>query len=117
MDETTLLPAPSHITGPTWRRLKTGGWYLPEKTLGWQIINWMARYLRQADGPHAKEPFLPTLEQVRFLLWWYAVDEHSGRFAYRKGVFRRMKGAGKRPPCRRYEFGRAVRPSGVLALG
>ncbi|MDA3643791.1 hypothetical protein LZ318_11890 [Saccharopolyspora indica] len=104
MDESKLLPVPSHVIGPTWRRLKSGGWYLPEKTLGWQVINWMVKYLRQPNGPNAKEAFLPTLEQARFLLWWYAVDDR-GRFAYRKGVFRRMKGAGKRSPRCRDELG------------
>ena len=117
MDESALLPAPSHVIGPTWRKRRDGQWYLPEKTLGWQVINWMAKYLRQPNGPDAGKPFLPTLEQCRFLLWWYAVDEYSGRFAYRKGVFRRMKGAGKRPACRCNELGRAVWSRCILALG
>ena len=96
MNDTDLLPAPSHIIGPTWRKRRDGSWYLPEKTLGWQVINWMAKYLKQPNGPHAGEPFLPTLEQARFLLWWFALDE-KGRFAYRKGVLRRLKGWGKDP--------------------
>ena len=96
MDDSTLLPAPAHIIGPTWQRRRDGSWHLPEKSLGWDIINWMAKYLRQPNGPNAGEPFLPTLEQARFLLWWYAVDER-GKFAYRKGIFRRMKGHGKDP--------------------
>jgi hypothetical protein len=33
---------------------------------------------------------------MRFILWWYAVDEF-GRFVYRKGVLQRMKGWGKDP--------------------
>lgn len=36
------------------------------------------------------------MEQLRFLLWWYAVDE-QGRFVYRKGVLQRLKGWGKDP--------------------
>lgn len=96
MNDTDLLPAPSHIIGPTWRKRRDGSWYLPEKTLGWQVINWMAKYLKQPNGPHAGEPFLPTMEQARFLLWWFALDE-KGRFAYRKGVLRRLKGWGKDP--------------------
>lgn len=47
-------------------------------------------------GPHAGKPFMPTLEQARFLVWWYAVDE-NGRFVYREGILRRMKGWGKDP--------------------
>jgi hypothetical protein len=34
-----------------------------------------------------------TLEQLRFVLWWYAVDE-SGEFVYRTGVLQRLKGWG-----------------------
>jgi phage terminase large subunit-like protein len=36
------------------------------------------------------------MEQLRFLLWWYAVDG-QGRFVYRKGVLQRLKGWGKDP--------------------
>lgn len=96
MDESKLLPAPAHVIGPTWRKHTDGSWYLPEKTLGWQLINWMAKYLHQPNGPDAGRPFMPTEEQARFLLWWYAVDD-KGRFAYRKGVLRRLKGWGKDP--------------------
>ena len=91
-----LAPAPAYVTGPTWRRLTTGKWWLPEKSLGWEVLNWMAQNLLQPSGPRAGEAFLPTLEQARFLLWWYAVDEH-GRFSYRNGVLRRLKGWGKDP--------------------
>lgn len=94
--EVALLPAPAYVAGPTWRRTEEGGWYLPSKTLGWQIIDWLAEYVRQPGGPHAGEAFLPTMEQARFLLWWYAVDD-NGRFIYRNGVLRRLKGWGKDP--------------------
>lgn len=94
--QTELLPAPAHTIGPTWRRLASGGWYLPDYTLGWGILNWLAEYVSQPGGPRAGEPFLPTLEQARFILWWYAVDE-DGRFVYRQGLLRRMKGWGKDP--------------------
>ncbi|HVV11586.1 hypothetical protein [Amycolatopsis sp.] len=89
-----LLPAPSHVIGPTWRRLRTGGYWLPERTLGWGVINWLAAYVSMPGDPD--RPFLPTLEQARFLLWWYAVDE-NGVFAYRAGILRRLKGWGKDP--------------------
>ncbi|KZM68841.1 hypothetical protein [Nocardia terpenica] len=91
-----LLPAPPHIVGPTWRRYEQGGYYLPEFSLGWGVINWLAEYARQPGGPQAGGPFLPTLEQARFLVWWYAVDE-AGRFIYRSGLLRRLKGWGKDP--------------------
>lgn len=64
---------------------------LPQYTLGWQILAWAAHYLRQPDGPDAGGPLLFTREQVRLVLWWYAVD-HRGRFLYTSGVIRRMKG-------------------------
>ncbi|QGH79683.1 terminase large subunit [Gordonia phage Anon] len=91
-----LAPSPPHIAGPTWQKTAEGKWHLPEKTLGWDILNWWAEYLRTPGGEHAGEQFLPTLEQARFTLWWYAVDE-NGHYAYREGVLRRLKGWGKDP--------------------
>ncbi len=98
MDTPDLLPNPSHIIGPTWQRLRTGGFWLPEpnRTLGDQVVNWMYKYLLTPGGEDAGKPFMPTNEQYRFLLWWYAVDE-NGKFAYRNGVLRRCKGWGKDP--------------------
>lgn len=93
---TTLVPAPAHITGPTWQRNSDGSWYLPEKTLGWGILDFFFDYVNQPSGPYAGQPFMPTDEQARFILWWYAVDDR-GRFVYRSGLFRRMKGHGKDP--------------------
>lgn len=54
------------------------------------------RNLLQPDGPDAGEPWHYTPEQARFILWWYAIDER-GRFLYRYGMLRRMKGWGKDP--------------------
>ena len=81
-------------TAPAGVRIGPEG--LPEHTLGWQILQWTADYLLQPDGPNAGEPWRFTDEQARFVLWWYAVDEH-GRFIYRNGMLRRMKGWGKDP--------------------
>lgn len=91
---TASASAPESV-GPTWSRTAEG-WLLPEHTLGWQVIDWSSSVLLQPDGPNAGEPWEWTDEQARFLLWWYAVDL-SGRFAYRRGVLRRMKGHGKDP--------------------
>lgn len=96
MTETDLLPAPPNVTGPTWRKTVEGQWWLPEQTLGWGVLNWWANYVKTPGGDDAGSPFLPTLEQARFVLWWYAVDE-NGRYSYRNGVLRRMKGWGKDP--------------------
>lgn len=98
MEAEELSPAPSHMIGPVWRTLRDGSWYLPEYSVGWDVIEWMNEYLLMPGGPRAGENFEPTLEQVRFLLWWYAVDE-NGKFIYRNGTLRRMKGWGKDPLC------------------
>jgi hypothetical protein len=83
--------------GPTWQRdSKTGAWLLPERTLGWEVLGWTSEYLRQPDGPAAGEPWRYTDEQARFILWWFAIDEH-GRWVYRSGMLRRVKGWGKDP--------------------
>lgn len=69
---------------------------LPDKTLGWEFLAWTADYLLQPDGPDSGKPWRYTDEQARFVLWWYAVDER-GRFIYRRGMLRRLKGWGKDP--------------------
>jgi len=89
-DINLLRPLPAHITGPTWTRELNGYWHLPEKTLGWDLLDWFSKYVKSPSGED-DEPFIPTDEQARFLLWWYAVDE-NGRYVYRNGVLRRMKG-------------------------
>ena len=117
-DTSTLIPV---TAGPTWQRDKHGKFVLPTHTLGWDILGWTAEYLLQPDGPLAGDPWKFTQEQARFLLWWYAVDER-GRFIYRSGMLRRMKGWGKDPfaaaicgvefvgPCRfdRWENGQPI---------
>lgn len=82
--------------GPTWTRSEDGRFILPERTLGWGVINWLYEYVLTPGGPHAGEAFMPTMEQARFIVWWYAVDE-TGRFVYRDGILRRLKGWGKDP--------------------
>lgn len=84
---TTLAPPAAVRIGPEG---------LPAPTLGWQILQWTADYLLQPDGPNAGTPWMYTPEQVRFVLWWYAVDR-QGQFVYRRGMLRRMKGWGKDP--------------------
>ncbi|WP_328676702.1 hypothetical protein OG905_23270 [Streptomyces sp. NBC_00322] len=73
--------------GPAWAREPDGSWKLPEHTLGWQIARWSAEFLKAEDCG----PWKFTREQLRFVLWWYAVDD-NGRFIYRKGVLQRLKG-------------------------
>lgn len=66
------------------------------RTLAPWVIEWVQRYLLQPDGPDAGTPWRYTKEQARFIAWWYAIDD-SGRFVYRRGTLRRMKGWGKDP--------------------
>lgn len=84
------------VIGPTWERGEDGRFVLPEFSLGWGAINWMHENLLTPGGPYAGQPFMPTLEQARFIVWWYAVDE-TGRWTYRSGTLRRLKGWGKDP--------------------
>lgn len=93
---TTAVRVEPVTIGPTWRRNAAGRFVLPRRTLGWEILGWTHEYLEQPDGPDAGDPWKFTDEQARFLLWWYALDEH-GRFVYRDGVLQRMKGWGKDP--------------------
>lgn len=109
-----LAPSPPHIVGPSWQRRIDGSWHLPEKTLGWDVLAWMSDYVNTPGGhddparlrmliamseagiPVTENMFLPTDEQVRLVLWWYAVDG-NGQYSYREGVIRRLKGWGKDP--------------------
>jgi hypothetical protein len=80
--------------GPTWAKNEDGSWALPEHTLGWEIAAWCADWLTPLSPD--QEQFTFTLEQLRFILWWYAVDD-AGNFVYRNGTFQRLKGHGKDP--------------------
>ena len=84
------------IIAPTWHRGDDDLFVLPEQTLGWAVIDWCEEKLLQPDGPAAGEPRRFTKEQQRFALRWYAIDK-QGRFIYRSGMLRRMKGWGKDP--------------------
>lgn len=80
--------------GPTWQRNPDhpSGWLLPESTLGWHAVMWQAENLQHASG----RPWRYTPEQLRFVLWWYAVTPDL-RWVYRDGVLQRLKGWGKDP--------------------
>ncbi|MGW0900412.1 terminase, partial [Streptomyces goshikiensis] len=70
---------------------------LPARTLGWQIAGWCAEYLDgEGSTDDRRVPWKFTREQLRFLLWWYALDEEA-EFVYRTGVLQRLKGWGKDP--------------------
>jgi hypothetical protein len=91
--------------GPTWTRNPDWDgadpldqYILPERTLGWQALRWVRENLLSDDLDENDEPlpFKPTFEQSRFILWFYAIDEH-GNFIYREFVLQRLKGWGKDP--------------------
>ena len=97
--------------GPTWEKRRAvarkllgvepemfGGYAVPppQRTLGWDVAGWTKEHLRQPDGDNAGHPWDYTFEQLRFILWWYAIDQ-NGRFVYRSGMLRRVKGWGKDP--------------------
>lgn len=105
-------PDPVHY-GPTWEINSdwTPGstaykYLLPETTLGWEIQAWVegvpelgipANILSDDTDEHGVPlPFRFTQEQLRFVLWMYAVDER-GRFVFRDIVLQRLKGWGKDP--------------------
>ncbi|WP_415940389.1 terminase [Streptomyces sp. 039-1] len=72
--------------------------YVPpdNRTLGVWCYLWCSRYLLQPDGPDAGKPWRFTAEQIRIIKRWYEIDD-AGRFVYRQGTIRRLKGWGKDP--------------------
>ncbi len=77
--------------GPSWVKGEDGKFVKPELTIGDEALRWTYKYLRHGEGP-----WLFTPEQMRLVLWWYAIDEH-GEFLWRDGVIQRAKGWGKDP--------------------
>ena len=82
---------PPVTLGPTWAT-EGGRFILPDATLGWDVLGWCGTELQLERGV----PWRFTLEQARFILWWYAVRE-DGRWLFRDGVLQRLKGWGKDP--------------------
>lgn len=102
-------PIPSFVVqadhfGPTWE--ENPDWdglndydryLLPQYTLGYEAIAWARANILSPDSTtEDQKPFIPTFEQYRIILWWYAVDE-NGEFVYREGILQRIKGWGKDP--------------------
>nr|PZN15977.1 MAG: terminase [Mycolicibacterium hassiacum] len=88
---------------------------VPKLTLGWEVVKWASTYLRHPNGPRAGQRWEFVESQIRFLLWWYAVDE-DGHWLFHHAVRRLAKGSGKSPfaavlalaeftaPVRLYDF-------------
>lgn len=66
------------------------------RTLGIGAVEWMRGNLIQPDGPRAGKPFVPSPDQIDFLLWFYALDDQA-RWLFNLGVRRLSKGKGKSP--------------------
>lgn len=88
-EEALATVAPT-ILGKTWATDEDGDWLIPKLTLGWQIAEWCTRKLRNPDGTG---PWRFTNEQLRYILWFYAIDR-TGQFLYRESVLQRLKGWG-----------------------
>lgn len=91
----TSSPTSSGLLAPA-DRLVTLPPGAPRLTLGYGVAHWMERWLVQPNGPRARKPFRLVDSQLRFLAWWYAVDE-SGHWLFHHGVRRLAKGSGKSP--------------------
>ncbi len=90
-----LVSPPSGATAPA-DRLTTLPTGVPDLTLGWEAVRWTSKYIRQPNGPKAGERFQFVDSQIRFLLWWYAVDDDGG-WLFHHAVRRLAKGSGKSP--------------------
>ena len=84
-----------HLAAPQDRLVTLPGG-VPELTLGWEVIGWAGNYLKHPNGPRAGLRWEFVESQVRFVLWWYAVNE-SGAWIFHHGARRLSKGAGKSP--------------------
>lgn len=80
------------VIGPTWTRGEDGLFIRPPFTLGWHVLVWTGAYLQ-----HRGQRWRYTNEQVRLILWWFALDAVTGEFVYRDAVLQRLKGWGKDP--------------------
>lgn len=89
------MPASEPKPGPL-DRLVTLPDGVPALTLGWEAVKWASKYLRQPNGPNAGQRFKFTQSQIRFILWFYALDE-SAQWMFRRAVRRLAKGSGKSP--------------------
>lgn len=71
---------------------------LPQYTLGWEILQWSSRMLVNPDsvGGDKDARWIYKPDQVKFLLWLYAVNER-GEWLYTQAYRERAKGTGKSP--------------------
>jgi hypothetical protein len=65
-------------------------------SLGWHVADQMSEYLAFEVGTEVM-PFIPTVEQVEFLIRLYEINPFTGRRIKRRGVIQRPRGWGKSP--------------------
>lgn len=63
-------------------------------TLGWEVAEWIARYLPSPADP--AQLFILSPGELDVVLAWYEVDQ-TGAFVYRRGALQAPKGWGKSP--------------------
>jgi hypothetical protein len=90
------LLMPASVSEAPASRLSTLPEGEPDLTLGWEAILWAEAILVQPNGPGAGRPFRFTRDQMRFILWWYALTA-DGQWLFSHGVRRLAKGSGKSP--------------------
>lgn len=78
-------------------------------TLGFGVIDWVERNLRQPNGPKAGKPFRYEADQVNFLLWTYAIDAEA-RWLFNHLARRLAKGSGKSPFAATYALAEFLGP-------
>jgi hypothetical protein len=67
-------------------------------TLGYQVADLIQSTCVIPDGDFQGEPYVLTDEMLRFVLRYYRVDPHTGRFHYSRGAqLRRPQKWGKGP--------------------
>lgn len=65
-------------------------------TLGYDVADWMTAFLLRPDVDDV-EAFVPTQEQLDFLVRFYELDPATGRRVKSRGVLSRPRGWGKSP--------------------
>lgn len=66
-------------------------------SLGWVLLDWFAEYLRVPAGPMYGQPLVMQGWQVDAMVRWFAIDQHTGRFLYRRCDLELAKGKAKSP--------------------
>lgn len=105
IDWSRFSPRDRLITLPQGRIDDGGpGWIGGYRTLGWELVRWASKFLKQPNGPNAGKWFKWVDSQILFFLWWYAIDE-DGDWLFHRGARRLSKGVGKSPSMAIFALG------------